>query len=114
MNKKEILKNGLIRNHILPLSYFCIFSIFFGGILLVGLNKLKPFLLYYFSNKFLDVAFIASYTAILSLVIAIFIKNIIGKSLGFNIIASPSHDVFGFTLGRIILLILVSIGLLGS
>ena len=98
----------------MPLSYFCIFSIFFGGILLVGLNKLKPFLLYYLSNKSLDVAFIASYTAILSLVITIFIKNIIGKSLGFNIIASLAHDAFEFTLGRIILLILVSLGLLGN
>lgn len=97
-----------------PLIYFCIFSFFFGAIFVIGLDKVKPFLLYYFNNTILDVAFIAAYTAIFSLFIAGYIKTIISKSLGFPMSGSFIHDIIGFTLGRIILLILVSLGLLGN
>jgi hypothetical protein len=101
------ISSPLILNHILPLLYFAIFSFFFGSIFLIGNTEMKGYLLDHFSNQTLDIGIIAAYTGAASVIMAIFIKNIIQTLLGVKILSSPIHDVFGFIIGRIILLSMV-------
>ena len=103
------ISSPLVLNHILPLLYFAIFSFFFGAIFLIGNDELKGYLLDHFSNKTLDIGIVAAYTGAVSVVMAIFIKNIIQKLLGVKIMSSPTHDVIGFIIGRIILLTSVNV-----
>lgn len=103
----KLIHSPLILNHILPLVYFAIFSLFFGAIFLIGNKEMKGYLLQHFSNKTLDIGIVAAYTGAASVVMAIFIKNIIQKLLGVKIASSPIHDVIGFVIGRIILLTVV-------
>ena len=93
---------------ILPLLYFALFSFFFGAIFIIGDDDLKNFLGRYFDNHSLNIGIIAAYTGAAAVIMSIFIKDIIQKVLGVKIQSSPAHDVFGFIIGRIILLLLVS------
>ena len=102
------IKSPFVLNQILPLTYFAAFSFFFGAIFLIGNVEMSPLLTYYFHNYTLDIGIIAAYTGALSVIMSIFLKNIIQNILGVKIISSPIHDVFGFILGRIILLLIVN------
>ena len=101
------ITSRIILDHILPLLYFAIFSFLFGAMFLIGNDDMKNYLLEHFSNKTLDIGIIASYCGGMSIILSIFIKNIIQKLLNVAIMSSPQHDVFGFMIGRVFLLLTV-------
>ena len=105
----KIIKSPWVINHILPLLYFAIFSFFFGGLFLAGNDEMTDFLLEYFDNKTLDIGIVAAYTGALAVFMAMFIRTIIENILGVKIVSSPSHDVVGFVIGRIILLTVINV-----
>lgn len=102
-----MIKSVFIINHILPMIYFIIFSFLFGGIFLLGDDEMRGFLSFFFKDKILDLGIIAAYFGVISVIIAIFLKNIIQNILGLKIKAVPIYDIIGFLIGRIILLALI-------
>lgn len=103
------IKSKFIMNNILPMCYFVIFSILFGGIFLIGVEQMRGFLGYFFKDKLLDLGIIASYFGIISIIVALFLRQIIENIIGFKIKSSPIYDLSGFVIGRIILLIIIYI-----
>ena len=106
-SKTVLVKSPLVINSILPMIYFIIFSFLFGGIFLLGDDEMRGFLSFFFKDKILDLGIIAAYFGIISVIIAIFLKNIIQNILGLKIKAVPIYDIIGFLIGRIILLVLI-------
>ena len=108
-SKTILIKSKFIMNNILPMCYFIIFSILFGGIFLIGVEEMRGFLSYFFQDKLLDLGIIASYFGIVSIIVALFLRRIIENIIGFKINSSPIYDLIGFIIGRIILLIILII-----
>lgn len=106
-SKTVLVKSPLVINRILPMIYFIIFSFLFGGIFLLGDDEMRGFLSFFFKDKIVDLGIIAAYFGIISVMIAIFLKNIIQNILGLKIKTVPIYDIIGFLIGRIILLVLI-------
>ena len=105
--KTVLIKSPFVIDHVLPMIYFIIFSFLFGGIFLIGDDEMRGFLSFFFKNKILDLGIIAAYFGVISVIIAIFLKNIIQNILGLKIKSVPIYDIVGFLVGRIILLALI-------
>ena len=89
---------------IFPLIYFALFSFFFGSLFLIGNSMMMELVNNYLPNETLDLGIIASYTGVLSIIIASFLKSIVQKIFGVKIVSTPIHDIAGFTIGRIFLI----------
>ena len=98
------LKSKVMLDLIFPLVYFTSFSFFFGALFLVGEDVLNNYLRYFFTNELLDLGLIAAYTGAIALILANFIKIILETIYGLKITSTFIIDVFGFVLGRFILL----------
>jgi hypothetical protein len=106
---KITITNKIILNHILPLLYFALFSLLTGFIVSYGFKYDMSYLLDIIDNITIGRALIPAYLATISLIISGYIKLIIEKLLNTKIIYSRIHDIFGFTLGRVILLFIIYI-----
>ena len=105
--KSPITKSFFIIQHILPMIYFIFFSFLFGAIFILGVVEVRSFVAYYLKDKLLDLGVIAAYFGVISIIISIFFKNIIEKSIGIKIKSKPVYDIIGFIIGRVILLTLI-------
>ena len=98
------IKSKVVLDLVFPLVYFTSFSFFFGALFLVGEDVLNNYLRYFFTNELLDLGLIAAYTGAIALILANFIKIILETIYGLKITSTFIIDVFGFVLGRFILL----------
>lgn len=105
--KSPITKSFFIIQHILPMIYFIFFSFLFGAIFILGVVEVRSFVAYYLKDKLLDLGVIAAYFGVISIIISIFFKNIIEKSIGIKIKSKPVYDIIGFIIGRVILLTVI-------
>ena len=100
------IKSNFIKTKVLPTVYFGSFSFCLGLIFLFGVKDLKPFLSDIIHEEILDIGIIAAYTGSVSLLMSVFIKRIIEHIIETKIPSYLLSDVFGFIMGRAILLIL--------
>ena len=103
-SKSAVLKSKMIVKTLFPLMYFALFSFFFGSLFLVGNNMMMKVINEHLPNQTLDLGIVASYTGVLSIVIATFFKSIVQKLFGVKIVSTPIHDIGGFIIGRIALI----------
>ena len=107
MRKTPLIESEFVVKNMLPLVYFFFFSISMGGLLLLGVAEMKFYLDDRFNSDILDIGIIAGYTAALSISIANSLKKIVQNGLGSLIQDTIYHDIIGFILGRVVLLIIV-------
>lgn len=107
--KTPLIKSPFIVNHILPMIFFIIFSFLFGGIFILGDYEIQGFLKYYFKDRLLDIGIIAAYFGLISIIISIFLRNIIEDIIGIKIESAAIYDIIGFVLGRLLLLFVIYI-----
>ena len=100
------IRSALLLNHVFPLLYFAIFSFLFGAIFLIGNKNMVDYLSDHFSNNTFNVGVTAAYAGAAGIILSVFIKNIIQKTLNITIKSSPMHDLVGFLIGRVFLLTL--------
>ena len=107
MRKNPLIESEFVVKNVLPLVYFFFFSISMGGLLLLGVAEMEYYLDDKFHSDILDIGIIAGYTAALSISIANSIKKIVQNGLGSLIQGTIYHDIIGFILGRVVLLIIL-------
>ena len=103
-----IIRSKFILRNVLPLTYFAIFSFFFGSLFLIGDSKMKGFISEYIPHdKIENLGIVAAYTGVIAIILAQLIKSIVQKLLDVKIVSNPIHDIVGFVIGRVILLFVV-------